>query len=229
MKKVRILTIVFDNEIKPYEVEAFRGAVIHKAGLEHDIFHNHQSDGKSINRYPFIQYKQIKNKPCLFCIEQGVDEVHHFFTNKNWEILISGRKLNLKIDKLDLKTLNLQAWDKMFNYSMYNWIALNSANYQTFKQLTNDDEKKELLKSILIGNILSMAKTIQWNVNKNIELKINEIKHTKPIKYKNTKMIGFDINFQCNVFLPNYIGLGKGASHGMGVLKQIKKEVLVNN
>jgi hypothetical protein len=102
---------------------------------------------------------------------------------------------------------------------------LNSANYQTFKQLTNDDEKKALLKSILVGNILSMAKTIQWNVNKNIELKINEIKHTKPIKYKNTKMIGFDINFQCNVFLPNYIGLGKGASHGMGIVKEIKKAV----
>jgi hypothetical protein len=28
------------------------------------------------------------------------------------------------------------------------------------------------------------------------------------------------------VFLPTFIGLGKGASHGMGIIKQIKQQKL---
>lgn len=228
MKKVRVLTVVFANNINFFEVEAFRGAIIHKAGLEHDVFHNHRKDGSFINRYPYIQYKRIRNKPCIFCIDQGVDEIHHFFSNKNWEITISGEKLDLKIDRLDLKTINMQAWDKMFSYVIRDWIALNDDNYQKFKQTSSDEEKKQLLSSILIGNILSMAKTLKWHVEKTIDVEIMEIRRMKPIMFKGVKLIAFDVAFKCNVFLPNYIGLGKGASHGMGILKQIKEEVLMN-
>jgi hypothetical protein len=219
MKKVRILSVTFDNEIKPYEIEAFRGSVIHKAGLEHDIFHNHTSDGKTINRYPLIQYKQIKNKPCIFCIEQGVDEIHHFFTNKDWTVHISGRKLDLKIDRLDLKSFTMQVWNKTFDYTITDWIALNRENYRKYKELEEEEHKKALLRSVLIGNIISMAKSIKWDVDKTIELTISNILRIKPVNFKNNKLIAFDVQFRCNVFLPVFIGLGKGASHGMGVIR----------
>ena len=219
MKKVRILSVTFDNEIKPYEIEAFRGSVIHKAGLEHDIFHNHASDGKTINRYPLIQYKQIKNKPCIFCIEQGVDEIHHFFTNKDWAVHISGRKLDLKIDRLDLKSFTMQVWNKTFDYTITDWIALNRENYRKYKELEEEEHKKALLRSVLIGNIISMAKSIKWDVDKTIELTISNILRIKPLNFKNNKLIAFDVQFRCNVFLPVFIGLGKGASHGMGVIR----------
>lgn len=60
MKKIRTLTIIFEGEIKSYEIPAFRGAVIDKVGQENIIFHNHLNDNEFIYKYPLIQYKQIK-------------------------------------------------------------------------------------------------------------------------------------------------------------------------
>ena len=40
MKKIRLLDIEFENEIQPWEVTAFRGAVIEFAGRKNIILHN---------------------------------------------------------------------------------------------------------------------------------------------------------------------------------------------
>jgi hypothetical protein len=35
--------------------------------------------------------------------------------------------------------------------------------------------------------------------------------------------MGFNVNFKTNLFLPNFIGLGKGVSKGYGVVLQEQK------
>jgi hypothetical protein len=35
--------------------------------------------------------------------------------------------------------------------------------------------------------------------------------------------MGFNVNFKTNLFLPNFIGLGKGVSKGYGVVLQERK------
>ena len=74
MKKLRVLDIEFENEIQPWEVPAFRGAVIESAGRKNILFHNHKRD-KFVYSYPLIQYKRIGKKPHLVCIDDGVDEI----------------------------------------------------------------------------------------------------------------------------------------------------------
>jgi len=69
MKKIRILTVIFDTEIKGYEIPAFRGAVVDKVGLENIIFHNHLSGNTFLYKYPLIQYKVIRNNPAIQCID----------------------------------------------------------------------------------------------------------------------------------------------------------------
>jgi hypothetical protein len=223
MKKLRYLRVEFDGAIKPYEIPAFRGAVAEKAGLENALFHNHDKNAGLRYRYPLIQYKTLRQKPALLCIEQGVDEVHKFFENKNWEIAVSGEKLNLSIDKLDLNQFTMQVWNKTFAYGIRNWIALNQDNYQKYQALTGIAEKIEFLEKKLIGNILAFAKGIEWHVDKQIELKITDLKDPKPVKVKDQKLMGFNATFHTNVFLPNFIGLGKNVSLGYGVVKKLKK------
>ena len=41
-------------------------------------------------------------------------------------------------------------------------------------------------------------------------------------KFKDVKMTAYDLRFTCNVSLPNYIGLGKGVSHGFGTIRKIQ-------
>lgn len=222
LKKIRILNVQFDTEIKAYEIPAFRGAIIKKVGQENVLFHNHLNDSQFLYRYPQIQYKQINRKPTIVCIDYGVDEIHKFFEQRDWSLNISGRTLDMKISDLRLNEFTMQVWDKKWNYSIINWIALNQENYKKYMQIESLAEKIEQLENLLIANIMSFAKGIQWTIEKPVELKIKEIKRTKPVKLKQKRVLAFDVDFNTNVFLPNYIGLGKSVSLGFGTVRQNK-------
>jgi CRISPR/Cas system endoribonuclease Cas6 (RAMP superfamily) len=116
----------------------------------------------------------------------------------------------------------MQVWDKSFNYFMYDWLPLNQRNYQLFKSFDSEIEQKEFLEKILRGNILSFAKGINWTVENEIKVRINEIIRKKIIKVKGVPRETFTLTFSSNVFLPNHIGLGKNASMGFGVIQEIK-------
>ncbi|MCD4694642.1 MAG: hypothetical protein K8S16_00270 [Bacteroidales bacterium] len=219
MIRLRILDVTFENPIEPWEVATFRGAVIESAGRKNTLFHNHLK-GSFRYAYPLIQYKRIGHKPHLFCIEEGVDEVHHFFENKQEGLLLGKRPYELKVEQIRLNKFNMQVWDKTFNYTLYNWLPLNQENYKSFKAIFSEMDQIEFLKKILTGNILSFAKGINWNVDKEIKLRIEKINRSKIISVKGIKRESFGIDFKTNVFLPNHLGFGKNASLGFGVVKQ---------
>ncbi len=228
MKKIRVLYIEFDNELKAYEIPAFRSAIIKKAGKDHILFHNHLKDNFRY-AYPLIQYKVANNHPVILCIEEGIEEIHHFFNNKQWKIAINGKKHELKIKRLNVNQFVMQVWDKNFNYEIRNWLALNQKTYNVFKKIEDEEEQKIFLEKILTGNILSFAKGINWTIDKPIKLDIKKIKETKLIKIKNTKFETYTLTFTTNVFLPNYTGLGKNVSKGFGIVKQISKIIKDTN
>ena len=116
MKKLRILQVSFDTEIQPYQLAAFRGAVAHKVGLEHSWFHNHDNEnGGTFNRYPLIQYKIFNDKgqmqPMLLCLEQGIEEAHHLFSQPEWSLNIKGQQHDLRIANLHVNQYTLNTWD----------------------------------------------------------------------------------------------------------------------
>lgn len=221
MKTIRTLLVSFDNNVPHHNISAFRGAIIEKVGRENLLFNHHIDNNTLLYRYPLIQYKSIRRKPAILCLGDGVDEIHKLFNKSSWEIDLRGKKTNLVIDNLNLNNFRLNIWDKSFDYRLYNWFALNEKNYQRYNSLTSEMDRMEMLERILIGNILAFAKGMDWHVEQEIRVRIREIRNTKQLKYKNTHLMAFDVNFSSNVFLPNFIGLGKGASHGYGVVQII--------
>ena len=219
MKKIRVLDIEFENEIKAWEVPGFRSAVIQLAGKENTLFHNHLGKDYSF-AYPLIQYKRILKKPHLVRIEDGVDEVHHFFENKQEGLMFGDRHYELNVENIHLNRFTIQVWDKSFNYFIQDWLAFNQDNYKVYKSLPFDLERIEFLEKILMGNILSFAKGIGWSVEKEIKLRIIDVLRTNIVSVKGVKREAFTLRFATNVFLPNNIGLGKNASIGFGVVKE---------
>jgi hypothetical protein len=67
-----------------------------------------------------------------------------------------------------------------------------------------------------------MAKGINWRINSNIKLRINNLEKPKIIKVKGNPKEAFDLNFVANVILPNHIGLGQNTSVGFGKINRIK-------
>lgn len=225
MKKIRYLHIEFDEEIAGHEIPAFRGGIIEKAGRENVLFHNHLSGNKFLYSYPLIQYKTIKKRPTIICVDNAVDEIHKFFENKDWSLEISGRQLNMEIRNLRVNKFVLQVWDKKFSYQIRNWLALNQKNLEKFEEIENWTDKKLFLERILRGNILSMAKGVGWNVDKKIEIDLLEIEETRVVRFKGVRLKAFNVQFESNVFLPNFLGLGKGVSFGFGVVRKANVQV----
>lgn len=221
MKKLRLLHVVFDTTIEAHEIAAFRGAIVEKVGRENIAFHNHLSDTEFVKHYPLIQYKRVGRKPSMFCIEQGVDEMYRFFVNKEWNMIMAGRELNMKVSSLNLKDYTMRVTPDILKYRISNWLALNGENYVEFDKLSTLSEKVAKLEAILTGNILSFAKGINWSIDQQINLKLSQLSAAKILKYKGVGLTGFDAEFSVNMFLPNYLGLGKGVSHGFGTIKQL--------
>ncbi|MFA6013303.1 MAG: hypothetical protein WC799_25155 [Desulfobacteraceae bacterium] len=99
MKKA---TLMFGSvPLKPNQIHKFRGFVGNLFS-EHDIVHNHDREtGKSIYRYPLIQFKLINDAPAIVSItEQAVNLFGELFMKLN-RIEIDG--LEIPIHEKDLK------------------------------------------------------------------------------------------------------------------------------
>jgi hypothetical protein len=216
--KLRTLLVKFEAILNPWEVSAFRGAIIEKIGRENILFNHHIDDQRYLYRYPLVQYKSIGRQPAILCLGEGVNEIYKLFNKPSWEISLMGSKLDLSIDKLDLGNFGLSISNQSHSYSLHNWLSLNEANFKSYKELNDDIRKIELLEKTLVGNILSFAKGVGWTIEEEIKVKIGSINKTKQLKYKGTHLLAFEIDFSSNIYLPEFIGLGKGASHGYGII-----------
>jgi hypothetical protein len=204
-------------------VEAFRGAIVNIVGIDKLIFHNHINDNKLLYSYPLIQYKRTsKGNAVLVCMGEGVEEVTHLFTQKNWDVHLSGRTFKLDIDTLKLSNGKFKLTNSNINYQINTWMPLNQENFKRYVLLKNKPEKLKFLEAILIGNILSLAKSLEWRIEETIKISIEPNLQERLVTFKKNKIVCFDLSFKSNVALPNSIGLGKGVSHGFGVIKKIR-------
>jgi hypothetical protein len=222
MVKTKIFDVVFNNKIKSFEIEAFRGAISKLVGYEHISFHNHLSDSKVTYAYPLVQYKIKNGKASFSFIANGVEDARTFFLQNNWEIEISGRKIKLEIDTFQLRNGVFDIGDDLKLYRVKQWMPLNQENFKRYVLLKTVDEKINMLEGILIGNILSMGKSLEWHITDKIQLKIVEVFDEKKVTFKKNSVMTFDVLIQSNVILPNNIGLGKGVSHGFGIIEKTK-------
>ena len=221
--KVQIFIVRFKNEIAQWEVPLFRGGVNEVMEQKNVLFHNHMESDKVTYRYPLIQYKRINNKASMVCLQQGTEAIGDFFTNGKFDVIIGERNVTLDVDHIEAGTPVVQVWDEMFTYRLRKWLPLSSENYATYKKLDGLVEQMSFLEKILVGNILSFAKGVDVTIDKEISCKIVKLIGTHSYTYKGVKMMGFDVEFRANVSLPDYIGIGKGASRGYGIVHQEKK------
>ncbi len=221
VKKIRLLKVDFDHGLPARQIPLFRGAVVAKVGRESSLFHNHQEEGFRY-RYPFIQYKTIGGKLSIVCVEDGVDEIFKLFSSADWNLQLGEESVNLTIEHLSVNHFNLQVWNHSFKYRMLNWLALNQENYAKYRDCDSLVQKITLLEGVLKANILAFAKGIGWYVDKPFDVAISHLEEPKVLLFKGQKLMAFNLEFSTNVFIPNYIGLGKGVSHGFGNVLQLK-------
>lgn len=212
---IKTLLITFENiGIARRDIPKIRGYIANKYP-EIDQLHNHTKEG-FIYRYPMIQYKQINGKPGIIAIGEGIGIINEI-ENKLESFVLKDKKINIYEKGIKFYNSKYGIASNLVKYIFISpWMCLNQINYEKYKQC-DGNQGLDLLKKILIGNILSMSKGFSYNVKEQINAYINL--NPCEINFKNNKMIGFKGEFLCNFYIPNYWGIGKSVSRGFGTLK----------
>jgi hypothetical protein len=157
----------------------------------------------------------------LVALEEGAQLLQKLFLQVN-ELKIDGETYTINKKQIDAFNPEVGYIQDLKKYRFQSlWMALNQTNFKKYINAGNN-EKTEMLKRILIGNILSFYKGIDLHLTseERLMLSLNNIK-SKNTKFKDKNMLAFTGEFIVNASLPNYIGLGKSVSRGFGTIKQI--------
>jgi hypothetical protein len=224
MPRIRYLKLRFANALDSHEIPCFRAAIIERTRRRSSLFHNHSEDDACLYRYPFIQYKRVGGKACIVCLEEATDDIHHLLRERDLTLRIGSRLEPFRIDDVHLNYFNVRTWGRDFHYRIDNWMALNQDNYRQFIDLREAAERRAMLVRILTGNLLAFAKYLNWSVEERIQAQIDEILHYRRAIHKGRQVLVFSALFRCNVSIPPYVGIGKGASLGFGVVRGRREE-----
>jgi hypothetical protein len=215
--KIFYLTLQADSRI-PRNPEQLRGFFATHFN-EYGLLHQHQGT-KFIYKYPLIQYRILGQKAIIIGIEEGATVLNEIYSEtgriKLGNIDYSIVEKSVRVDRMDFGISQ-----KIYSYKFLTpWIALNQENYQEY-QLMTYPERKEKLRSILIGNIISASKGLNYHIEEQIKLNIIKIS-TTPCTLKKTSLIGFNAEFMVNFDIPQYLGLGKSVSRGFGATEKLR-------
>ena len=224
-KYIRTLTIQTDADIHQKEVPLFRGAVLNSLGEKANLlFHNHLEDDKFRYSYPLIQYKRLGGKAAIVCVEEGADLIGQFLTETNDTLRIGDREIEWSTRRIQPARLLIQTWEDTFKYHISRWLPLNSKNYHLYQNTEGLVEKIALLENILKGNLLSMLKGLDIHLDQELIVKITQVSDPYILYNKGIGMTAFNADFNCNLTIPNNLGVGKNASIGYGIVHLEKKD-----
>lgn len=221
---IKTLNLSFDFRIRFEEISKFRGAMVELMGRDDDWLHNHNNQSGGLHyRYPKIQYRRQRGKAHIFALEEAIPSVQEMLMKLDETIYIGNREQELVVDELSVNRHLLQLTAEPQTYRIYQWMPLNQKNYSAWRQANGLVERYQMLEKLLVNHIIGFAKDLQWKWGEErIVVVIKKImKHPIVTRRHQTKLMTFDLEFSCNVSLPNGLALGKAVSHGHGVLKKM--------
>jgi len=189
---------------------------------EKQLLHQHRKDGKVNYSYPLVQYKIINGEPILIGFKEGAELLVNLDLLEKI-ILLENQRHEIISTKLEFYHISIEITDHLQQYQFLTpWLALNEKNYEKYTKFGTWEKKKTLLGKILIGNIISMSKSLGYTVPEPIKVNILKFKEVKT-SLKGVPMLGFLGRFSVNFEIPDYFGLGKSVSRGFGTIKRVKE------
>lgn len=214
MKTLSVLKISFEASIRSSEISAFRSAFFRELGTPKSTRNSN---------YPLLQFKTQysydQQQPLLVCIGEHPKLLKRMQQTARSAAEINGRTIAFKVAHVQSTDYRLEVNGSLHRYNLFNYQALDEANYKKFGQLSKDDQKW-LLGDRIAGHINNFAEGIGWQPRGKVKVTIEQIRKVKFVPYNGIRAMCFDLDFRSNVFLPEYVGLGKGVNKGFGVLRK---------
>ena len=229
-QSIKTLTISFNLSLHSRQIPQWRGAFIEMAGWEDELFHNHRNETTALSeevhsqpsayhhRYPLIQYRVRRGKATIYAINEGVEALQQILANSDWKLNWHGRTESLQVEDLEMKEHYFRMLPQPKEYRLTQWLALNQESYRQWQQCNGLLERAQLLQRKIENHLVGLFKGLQWDWPERFEVQLQNIDRSKVILYHEAQLMCFDVAFTANVLLPSDIGIGKGVSHGFGVV-----------
>lgn len=179
--------------------------------------HQHSAD-KFIYKYPLVQYKMIDGVPTVIGINEGSEVLKKIYDEFE-EIRLGENTYQIMGKGIHIKSQDFGLADEFHMYEFATpWFALSQENYKKYYLAGSKEGRNELLNRTLIGNILSMSKTLGYRVPDRIKADVNY--KIRKNRLKSTNIMTFTGTFAVNFLIPDYLGIGKSVSRGFGAVKK---------
>lgn len=238
MYYLNLLRLTFDTAIEPWQAPDFRAAVMDYLGWGYDGLPLPGEDGAQTTLakedsaglpahpypYPLAQFKVRRNRgsyqPMLLFLGPRSSEVREYFRSaRNSAVVVNNRAYPLDIAEASLHRFRLKAGEEWFEYNLFKYQALNNENHRRYQELENEEQRLSFLEKLLASHILTFARGVGWQVGAPVQVKGLHILQEQELRCRGIRNHCFDLNFRCNLFLPEFIGLGRGVARGFGVLR----------
>ncbi|WP_367389028.1 CRISPR-associated endonuclease Cas6 [Lewinella sp. LCG006] len=223
--KIQLLTTTFGLPLKFRDISRWRGAWCEMVGWDVDFFHNHRDgDGKVLYRYPLIQYRCDNDCASFVALQDAVPAVQSTVASSIWNIQWKEHTTPLSMTNFQVNTHELKRDTEFHTYRIYNYLPFNSENLKQWQSTPLLIDKTALLTRLIPGHLISFAKGIQWRIPGHFDVEITNLTSQHPVVLHEVLRPAFDLEFRTQLFLPSGIGIGKGVSHGFGVLERQKTQ-----
>ncbi len=183
------------------------------------LLHNHLEDGKTRYGCPLVQYKVIDGVPVLVGLNEGSKLLAELFFDMK-TILVEGREYEVRERDISFRNCPVGVGEDLVEYGFETlWMALNQENFPVYEAM-GDVERPAFLNRILVGNILSFFKGMDFFTEKRVMASFRPTFETVT-GFKNQPMRAFGGTFTTNAVLPDWVGLGKSVSRGYGAVRKL--------
>ena len=191
-QNLQICNIQFPEiELRTRDAHKLRGYFGNLFKEHSPLLSNHYEDGSLRYRYPLVQYKVIEKTPVLIGINDGGKLLTQLFL-KIKALNIDGNTYAIQSKNISSTNQDIGFSENLHEYQFKTlWLALNQKNYKKYSQLKDEAEKDDMLRSILVGHVLSFFRNtgVELDQTQRLMAKLNVTQ--KQTKFKDKSMLAF--------------------------------------
>ncbi len=194
-----------------------RGAII---GLtSRKDFHNHSGNG-FFYQHPLIRYDTSRGDAAVMGLAAGAVLVRGLPATDH--LRLGPDELVVTNQSVTASRVLVGPCAEMIRYEFLTpYLALNQENHEVWSRV-DASERSALLKRILIGNLLSLSKSVDLNVTTRLVaetcLEFTGFEELKP----GLSLLGFSGTFRVNFLIPDHWGIGKSSARGFGTVVRLE-------
>jgi hypothetical protein len=215
-----VLTITCNERLNPEDARFLRG-VFAGQYLNRPEFHGHGPTGL-VYEHPRIQYKVMNGRGVIVGLQEGAFLLQ--VAEAPVRFRLGSKQVNLVGIDRDVSTVPFGLTEQQLEYEFVTpWMALNEENHARFQaaRVRGNEATSELMRRVLIGNLLSTSKALGYEVPGLITAEVHVDKPTEVILKPGVGLLGFWGRFRTNFWIPPLWGVGKQSARGFGTVGRI--------